>query len=84
VGWNNRTIAYHTKSSNTSRNKVFTLLATPQVIALVNLLERLSKSIEIVRTMSLEMMGGGQAHGGGAAVHGLVEEFTKHPLQQNL
>jgi len=54
------------------------------VIALVNLLERLSKSIEIVRTMSLEMMGGGQAHGGGAAVHGLVEEFTKHPLQQNL
>ena len=54
-----------------------------EVIALVNLLERLSKSIEIVRTMSLKMAAEGPAHEPGV-VHGLVEEFTKHPLQQNL
>ncbi len=63
-----------------------------QVIALVNLLERLSKSIEVVRTMSLEIVNASQAGQGGVGgsvpeagpVHGLVEEFTKHPLQQNL
>ena len=48
-----------------------------EVIALVNLLERLSQSIEIVRTMSLELTQS-------SAQHGAIEGMMKHPLQQNL
>lgn len=47
-----------------------------EVIALLNLLERLSKSIEIVRTMSAQLTNSSPPS------HGAVEEITKHPLQQ--
>lgn len=53
------------------------VLERNEVIALVNLLERLSKSIEIVRDMSAQLVNGGQAHGS-------VQAVTKQPLQLNL
>ena len=53
------------------------VLERNEVIALVNLLERLSKSIEIVRDMSAQLVSGGE-------VHGSVQEVTKQPLQLNL
>lgn len=46
-----------------------------EVIALLNLLERLAKSIEIVRKMSAQLS---SSH----ASLGAVEEITKNPLQQ--
>lgn len=53
------------------------ILERNEVIALVNLLERLSKSIEIVRDMSSQLTSGSKAHGS-------VQQMTKHSLQQNL
>ena len=53
------------------------VLERNEVIALINLLERLSKSIEIVRDMSAQLVSGGP-------VHGAVQQVTKHPLQPNL
>ena len=51
-----------------------------EVIALVNLLERLSKSIEVVRTMSLELAGA-QQHPQGL---GAIQEVVRHNLQDVL
>ena len=48
-----------------------------EVIALVNLLERLSKSIEIVREMSAQLVSKGIE----SETRGAVEDLTRHPLQ---
>lgn len=53
------------------------ILERNEVIALVNLLERLSKSIDIVRDMSSQLVKAGPALGA-------VQKVTKQPLQQNL
>lgn len=53
------------------------ILERNEVIALVNLLERLSKSIEIVRDMSAQIVHSEHPHGA-------VQSMTKHSLQLNL
>lgn len=51
-----------------------------EVIALVNLLERLSKSIEVVRTMSLHLADSHQ-HPQGL---GAIQDIVQHKLQDFL
>ena len=51
-----------------------------EVIALVNLLERLSKSIEVVRTMSLHLADS-QRHPQGL---GAIQDVVQHNLQDFL
>ena len=54
-----------------------------EVIAMLNLLERLSASIEVVRDMSLQLADGNweQQHPQGL---GAIQDFTHNPLYQSL
>ena len=51
-----------------------------EVIALVNLLERLSKSIEVVRTMSLELAGKEQHPQGLGAIQDVMQQNLQDVL----
>lgn len=54
------------------------VLERNEVIALVNLLERLAKSVEIVRSLSLQVAGTAAAHPAGL---GAIQDLTKQALK---
>ena len=53
------------------------ILERNEVIALMNLLERLSSSIEVVRKMSMELVGSGERHDAGL---GAIQDVTHQRL----
>lgn len=57
------------------------VLERNEVIALFNLLERLSASVEIVRSLSLQLAGGAEVHPQGL---GAIQDLTRHKLAPSL